>query len=150
MWIPALSPVFLLDLQMCFNRDWQRHTRTHTHAHRLRHALSSNTPPLAEGRLAHLWLLTPGASHLLLASFHLSVQSSGFSVPIPHRVVSFCFKVSFLFKGKKDFFLLRRGLQSTRFKPNKGERKKQFPQGASGTLSLVRLRPFWIWLLHWG
>ncbi len=66
----------------------------HTHMHRLRHALSSNTPALAEGRLAHLWLLTPGASHLLSATIH-SLSNPLASFLFPYQLYTFLFESFF-------------------------------------------------------
>ena len=108
--ILTLGPAFVLDQQMCFNRDWQcltnthkhTHTHTHTHVHRLRHALSSNTPPLAEGRLAHLWLLTPGASHLLSATISFCFQSPGLSPLFSHLAAQLYQLLCEVLIGKRD------------------------------------------------
>lgn len=78
----TISILVLVDLQVSCNKDWQCLTSTHTqkhtyaHIHSLRHALSSNTLPVAEGRLAHLWLLTPGVNHLITTAIALSFYSS--------------------------------------------------------------------------
>lgn len=73
--------------------DRAAHTNTHMHIDELRHALSSNTPPEAEGRLAHLWLLTPGANHLYHSRrFSLPFYSPG---GLPHLVA---------FRGHKELW----------------------------------------------
>lgn len=102
------------------------HTHTHTHVHRLRHALSSNTPPLAEGRLAHLWLLTPGASHLLSATISFTFQSSGFSPLFSHLVAK-------LFQFLCQVFIRKRDLcseEDSEVQDSSGGRLrgKQFPK----------------------
>lgn len=130
-WLCGFS-VFILDVQMCINSDWQCYTDTNTHVHRLRHALSPNSPPLTEGCVAHLWLLTPGASHLLSATVPLSVQSSVSSsrcrsYPAGHHLG---YKGLFGLRKEAVYFFppLRRGFRSQGLESRQEERRGWFPK----------------------
>lgn len=162
-----VCPVSLLDLLMrvcastAFPHPPTPHPTPHihacscTHTWRLRHALSFNTPPLTEGRFAHLWLLTPGASHLLSASICLSVSIIWLCLFFPHLgfelysiFVYFC-HLLFAFEQRRVFPFFpphRGGFTSSRFKPRSHE---DLQCGKTAILNLVFLNFEILKCLRW-